>query len=168
MILEYRTIICINGIKMYYKKIFLIFFFISFIMISPKIISQEITPVRTQELILDIIDPKESVSKNIENLEKFQFKCGREQRRKVSCETIDGKITLSRRGRSTTEINISPIFFDIYPEDNMPILLDAVIETIGETDYEMKSISGVVFIFSLSDRSFVLSLAGLIIKNLNN
>ena len=48
------------------------------------------------------------------------------------------------------------------------ILLDAVIETIGETDYEMKSISGVVFIFSLSDRSFVLSLAGLIIKNLNN
>ena len=109
-----------------------------------------------------------SISKNIENLEKIQFKCGREQGRKVSCETIDGKITLSRRGRSTTEINISPIFFDIYPEDNMPILLDAVIETIGETDYEMKSISGVVFIFSLSDRSFVLSLAGLIIKNLNN
>ena len=50
----------------------------------------------------------------------------------------------------------------------MSMLLDAVIETIGETDYEMKSISGYVFIFKLSDRSFVLSLAGLVIKTLDN
>ncbi|MDB4080343.1 hypothetical protein N9532_05510 [Amylibacter sp.] len=48
------------------------------------------------------------------------------------------------------------------------MLLDSVIDTVGETDYEMKSISGVVFIFNLSDRSIVLSLAGLIIKNLEN
>ena len=63
---------------------------------------------------------------------------------------------------------IPPIFFDIYPEDKMPMLLDAVIDTIGETDYEMKSISGYVFIFKLIDRSFVLSLAGLVIKTLDN
>jgi len=63
---------------------------------------------------------------------------------------------------------IPPMFFDIYPEDGMSMLLDAVIEAIGETDYEMKSISGIVFIFSLSDRSFVLSTAGLVIKTLNN
>ena len=54
------------------------------------------------------------------------------------------------------------------PEDKISMLLDAVIDTIGETDYEMKSISGIVFIFSLSDRSFILSLAGLVIKTLNN
>jgi hypothetical protein len=60
------------------------------------------------------------------------------------------------------------LFFDIYPEDRMPILLDAVIEAIGETDYEMKSISGYVFIFKLSDRTFVISLAGLVIKTLAN
>ena len=108
------------------------------------------------------------MSKNIENLEKTQFKCDRERGRKVSCETTVGKIILSRRGRSTTEVVIPPIFFDIYPEDQISMLLDAVIETIGETDYEMKSISGYVFIFKLSDRSFVLSLAGLVIKTLDN
>ncbi|MDB9892112.1 hypothetical protein OAC99_01545 [Amylibacter sp.] len=120
-----------------------------------------------QELFLDIIDPNERMSKNIENLENIQFGCGMEKGRKVFCDAVDGEITLSRRGRSTTEVLIPPILFDIYPEDEMSMLLDAVIEAIGETDYEMKSISGVVFIFNLSDRSFVLSLAGLVIKTLD-
>ena len=146
----------------------LIFFLISFVMISPKVNSQEINPITIEELVLDKLNPNQSVSENIEYLEKTQFKCDKEQGRKVSCANTDGKITLSRRGRSTTEVVIPPIFFDIYPEDKMQILLDAVIETIGETDYEMKSISGYVFIFKLSDRSFVLSLAGLVIKTLNN
>ena len=117
-----------------------------------------------------VIETRESFipdSKNIENLEKTQFKCNKEQGRKVSCATTDGKITLSRRGRSTTEVIIPPIFFDIYPEDKMSMLLDSVIEVIGETDYEMKSISGLVFIFNLTDRSFVLSKAGLVIKTLD-
>ena len=48
------------------------------------------------------------------------------------------------------------------------MLLDSVIDTVGETDYEMESISGVIYIFKLSDRSFILSLAGLIIKTLEN
>ena len=151
---------------MYYKNI-LIFFLISFISISTKAISQEINSVGTQEMILDIIDPNKSISKNIENLKKTQFRCNKEQGRKVSCATTDGKITLSRRGRYTTEVIIPPIFFDIYPEDHMSMLLDSVIDVIGEIDYEMKSISGLVFIFSLSDRSFVLSLAGLVIKTLD-
>ena len=156
-----------NGFKMYIKNA-LIFFFISFIVISPKVNSQNINPLNMQELLLDKLDPNESLSKNIENLEKTQFKCNKEQGRKISCEAINGEITLFRRGRSTSEVVIPPIFFDIYPEDKMPMLLDAVIDTIGETDYEMKSISGIVFIFSLSDRSFILSLAGLVIKTLNN
>ena len=151
---------------MYFKNA-LIFFLISFIMISPKVNSQDINPINVQELLLDILDPNESVSKNIENLKKIKIKCGRENGRKVSCVTTDGKITLSRRGRSTTEVIIPPIFFDIYPEDGMSMLLDAVIEAIGRTDYEMKSISGLVFIFNLTDRSFILSLAGLIIKTLD-
>ena len=151
---------------MYFKNA-IIFFLISFIMISPKVNSQEINLVGTQELILDIIDPNESMSKNIENLKKTQFKCNKEQGRKVSCATTDGKITLSRRGGSTTEVIIPPIFFDTYPEDKMSMLLDSVIDVIGEIDYEMKSISGYVYIFKLSDRSFILSLAGLIIKTLD-
>ena len=117
-----------------------------------------------QELILDIIDPNINISENIENLKTNNIECGKETGRKVFCEITNREITLSRRGKSTTEVFIPPILFDIYPEDTMSILLDAVIETIGETDYEMKSISGVVFIFSLSDRSFVLSLAGLVVK----
>jgi hypothetical protein len=136
-------------------------------MISPKVNSQEINLFFTQELLLDILDPNESVSKNVENLKKIKIKCGRENGRKVSCATTDGKITLSRRGRSTTEVIIPPIFFDIYPEDDMSMLLDSVIDVIGEIDYEMKSISGYVYIFKLSDRSFILSLAGLIIKTLD-
>jgi len=152
---------------MYFKNV-LIFLIISFIMISPKVNSQEIDSVRMQELILDIIDPNESISKNIKNLEKINIKCGRENGRKVACDTVYGEIILSTRGRSTTEVFIPPIFFDIYPEDKMPILLDAIIEAIGEIDYEMKSISGLVFIFNLTDRTFVLSLAGLIIKTLDN
>ena len=91
-----------------------------------------------------------------------------ESGRQVLCDTVNGEITLSRRGGSTSEVMIPPMFFDIYPEDRMSMLLDAVIEAIGETDYEMKSISGIVFIFNLSDRSFLLSMAGLIIKTLNN
>ena len=146
----------------------LIFFLISFVMISPKVNSQEINPITTEELILDKLDPNNSISENIENLEKTQFKCDRELGRKVSCETPGGKITLSRRGRSTTEAVIPSIYFDIYPEDKISMLFDAVIEIIGETDYEMESISGYVFIFKLSDRTFVLSLAGLIIKTLDN
>ena len=145
----------------------LIFFLISFVMISPKVNSQEINPITIEELVLYKLNPNQSVSENIENLEKTQIKCDRERGRKVFCETLGGKITLSRRGRSTTEVVIPPIFFDIYPEDKISMLLDAVIETIGETDYEMKSISGYVFIFKLSDRTFVLSLAGLIIKTLD-
>ena len=137
-------------------------------MISPKVNSQEINPFITQELLLDILDPNESVSVNIENLKKIKIKCGRENGRKVSCATTDGKITLSRRGRSTTEVIIPPILFDIYPEDKMSMLLDIVIDTVGETDYEMESISGIVYIFKLSDRSFILSLAGLVIKTLDN
>jgi hypothetical protein len=152
---------------MYYKNI-LILFLISFVMISPKVNSQEINPITIQELVLDKIDPNQSVLENIKNLEKTQFICDKERERKVSCGTANGKITLSRRGRSTTEVVIPPIFFDIYPEDKISILLDTVIEAIGETDYEMKSISGIVFIFNLSDRSFLLSMAGLIIKTLNN
>ena len=152
---------------MYFKNA-LIFFLISFVMIPPKVNSQEINPIIIEELILDKLDPNKSISQNIENLEKTQFKCDRERGRKVSCASNDGKITLSRRGRSTTEVVIPPIFFDIFPEDKISMLLDAVIDTIGETDYEMKSISGYVFIFKLSDRSFVLSLAGLVIKTLNN
>ncbi|MDA9300048.1 hypothetical protein N9Q00_00315 [Amylibacter sp.] len=100
-------------------------------------------------------------------MEKIQFGCDGQKGRKVFCETIDGEIILSRRGRSTNEIVIPPILFDIYPEDKMPMLLDSVIDTVGETDYEMKSISGYVYIFKLSDRSFILSLAGLIIKTLD-
>ena len=100
-------------------------------------------------------------------MEKTQFKCNKEQGRKVSCATTDGKITLSRKGRSTTEVIIPPIFFDIYPEDNMSMLLDSVIDVIGEIDYEMKSISGIVFIFNLTDRSFLLSKAGLVIETLD-
>ena len=152
---------------MYFKNA-LIFFLISFIMISPKVNSQEMNPITIQELVLDKLDPNLSISKNIENLEKTQFKCNKEQGRKVSCATNDEKITLSRRGRSTTEVIIPPIFFDTYPEDKMSMLLDSVIDTVGETDYEMESISGIIYIFKLSDRSFILSLAGLVIKTLNN
>jgi len=137
-------------------------------MISPKVNSQEMNPITIQELVLDKLDPNLSISKNIENLEKTQFKCNKVQGRKVSCATTDGKITLSRRGRSTTEVIIPPIFFDTYPEDKMSMLLDSVIDTVGETDYEMESISGIIYIFKLSDRSFILSLAGLIIKTLDN
>ena len=50
----------------------------------------------------------------------------------------------------------------------MSMLLDSVIDVVGEIDYEMKSISGLVFIFNLTDRSFLLSMAGLVIKTLNN
>ena len=152
---------------MCYKNV-LIFFLFSLIMISGKVNSQEANVNIMQELILDKLDPNKTISKNIENLEKIQFKCGRESGRKVSCNNINGEITLSRRGRSTTEVFIPPILFDIYPEDRMSILLDAVIEAIGGTDYEMKSISGYVFIFKLSDRTFILSLAGLLIKILDN
>ena len=151
-----------------YLKNALIFFLISFVMISPKVNSQEINPITMEELVLDKLNPNQSVSKNIEHLEKTQFICDSELGRKASCATTNGKITLSRRGRSTTEVVIPPIFFDIYPEDKISMLLDAVIDTIGETDYEMKSISGYVFIFKLIDRSFVLSLAGLVIKTLDN
>ena len=97
---------------MYFKNV-LIFLLISFIMISPKVNSQEINPITIEELILDKLDPNNSISENIENLEKTQFKCDRERGRKVSCETTVGKIILSRRGRSTTEVVIPPIFFDI-------------------------------------------------------
>ena len=152
---------------MYFKNV-LIFFLISFVMISPKVNSQEVNSITIQELVLDKLDPNLSISKNIENLEKTQFKCNKVQGRKVSCATTDGKITLSRRGRSTTEVIIPPIFFDTYPEDKMSMLLDSVIDTVGETDYEMESISGIIYIFKLSDRSFILSLAGLIIKTLDN
>ena len=151
---------------MYFKNV-LIFLLISFIMISPKVNSQEINPFITQELLLDILDPNESVSENIENLEKIKIKCGRENGRKVFCNTVNGEITLSRRGGSTSEVMIPPMFLDIYPEDGMSKLLDAVIEAIGETDYEMKSISGLVFIFNLTDRSFLLSAAGLVIRTLD-
>ena len=151
-----------------FKFNFVILVIISFITISTKVISQEINSVNIQELILHIIDPNESMSKNIENLEKINIKCGRENARKVFCDTINGEIILSRRGRSTTEIVIPPNLFDIYLEDKMSMLLDSVIDTVGETDYEMKSISGYVYIFKLSDRSFVLSLAGLVIKTLDN
>ena len=147
---------------------FVILLIISFITISTKVISQEKNSVNIQELLLDIIDPNESMSMNIENLEKINIKCGREKGRKVFCDTINGEIILSRRGRSTTEIVIPPILFDIYFEDKMSMFLDSVIDTVGETDYEMKSISGYVYIFKLSDRSFVLSLAGLVIKTLDN
>jgi hypothetical protein len=47
-------------------------------MISPKVNSQDINPINVQELLLDILDPNESVSKNIENLKKIKIKCGRE------------------------------------------------------------------------------------------
>ena len=146
---------------------FVVLLIISFIPISTKVISQEINSVNIQELLLDIIDPNESISKTIENLEKINIKCGREHGRKVFCDTINGEIILSRRGRSTTQIVVSPILFDIYPEDEMSMLLDSVIDTVGEIDYEMKSISGYVYIFKLSDRSFVLSMGGLIIKTLD-
>lgn len=152
---------------MYFKNA-LIFFLISFIMISPKVNSQEINPITIEELVLDKLNPNQSVSKNIKYLEKTQFICDSELGRKALCATTIGKITLSRRGRSTTEVVIPPIFFDIYPEDKISMLLDAVIDTIGETDYEMKSISGLVFIFNLTDRSFVLSLGGLGISTLKN
>ena len=151
---------------MYFKNA-LIFFLISFIMISPKVNSQEINLFITQELILDILDPNESISKNIKNLEENNIKCGRENGRKVACGTVNGEITLTRRGRSTTEVKIPDVFFDIYDGDEMSMLLDAVLEAIGETDYEMKSISGLVFIFNLTDRSFLLSKAGLVIKTLD-
>ena len=136
-------------------------------MISPKVNSQEIDSVRMQELILDITDPNESISKNIKNLEKINIKCGGENGRKVACDTVNGAITLTRRGRSTTEVKIPPMFFDIYPDDRISMLLDAVIEAIGETDYEMKSISSLVYIFNLTNRSFLLSKAGLVIRTLD-
>ena len=151
---------------MYYKNI-LIFFLISFISISTKAISQEINSENQKELILNIIDPNKSISTNVEKLEKINIKCGRENGRQVACDTVNGEITLSRRGGSTSEVMIPPMFLDIYPEDGMSMLLDAVIEAIGETDYEMKSISGLVFIFNLTDRSFLLSKAGLVIKTLD-
>ena len=151
---------------MYFKNV-LILLLISFIMISPKVNSQEINPFIIQELLLDILDPNKSISTNVEKLEKINIKCGREISRKVFCDTVNGEITLSRRGGSTSEVMIPPMFLDIYPEDGMSMLLDAVIEAIGETDYEMKSISGLVFIFNLTDRSFLLSKAGLVIKTLD-
>ena len=40
-------------------------------MISPKVNSQEINLFVTQGLLLDILDPNESISKNIKNLEKI-------------------------------------------------------------------------------------------------
>ena len=73
---------------MYFKNA-LIFFLISFIMISPKVNSQEMNPITIQELVLDKLDPNISISKNIENLEKTQFKCNKEQGRKVFCATTD-------------------------------------------------------------------------------
>ena len=151
---------------MYYKNI-LIFFLISFISISTKAISQEINSENQKELILNIIDPNKSISTNVEKLEKINIKCGREISRKVFCDTVNGEITLSRRGGATSEVMIPPRIFNIFPEDGMSMLLDAVIEAIGETDYEMKSISGLVFIFNLTDRSFLLSKAGLVIKTLD-
>ena len=151
-----------------YIKNALIFSLISFIIISPKVNSQEINPLITQELLLDILDPNESVFKNIENFKKIKIKCGKESGRKVFCDTVNGEITLSRRGGATSEVMIPPRIFNIFPEDGMSMLLDAVIEAIGETDYEMKSISGLVFIFNLTDRSFVLSLGGLGISTLKN
>jgi hypothetical protein len=151
---------------MYFKNA-LIFFLISSVMISPKVNSQEMNHITIQELVLDKLDPNQSVSKNIENLKKTQFICDRVIGRKVTCASVNGEISLSKRGRSTSEVVIPPIFFDIYPEDRMPMLLDAVIDTIGDSDYEMRSIGGLVFIFTLSDRSFILSIAGLIIKTLN-
>ena len=150
-----------------FKFNFVILLIISFMTTSTKVISQETNSLNIQELFFDIIDPNESISKNIENLEKINIKCGEENGRKVYCNTINGKITFSRRGRSTTKIFIPAIFFDIYPEDEMPMLLDSVIDIVGETDYEMKSIIGYVYIFKFSDRSFVLSLAGLVIKALD-
>ena len=60
---------------MYYKNI-LIFFLISFLMIFSKVNSQEISEHSMQELLLEIIDPNENISKNIKNLEKIQFGCG--------------------------------------------------------------------------------------------
>ena len=107
---------------------------------------QEVNYSDIQELILEIIDPNSSISTNIENLEKLNITCEQETNRKVECDYIDGIIKLSRRGRSTTEVKIPPVLFDIYSEDGISMLLDAVIEAIGETDYEMKSISGLVFI----------------------
>ena len=150
-----------------FKINFVILLIISFITISTKEISQEINSVNMQELLLDIIDPNESMSKNIESLEKINIKCGRESGRKVYCDTINGKITFSRRGKSTTKVLIPPIFFDIYPEDQLSMLFDSVIDIVGEIDYEMKSISGLVFIFNLTDRSFLLSKAGLMVKTLD-
>ena len=55
---------------MYFKNV-LILLLISFIMISPKVNSQEINLFVTQGLLLDILDPNESISKNIKNLEKI-------------------------------------------------------------------------------------------------
>ena len=46
------------------------------------------------------------------------------------------------------------------------MLLNSVMNTFGDIDYGMKSISGLVFIFNLTDRSFLLSKAGLVIKTL--
>ena len=121
-----------------------------------------------QELLLDIIEPNKNISKNIESLEKINIKCGRELGRNVSCDFFNEQIILSKRGRSTTEVKIPRILFDIYPEDKMSMFLDAVINSIGESDYEMKSISGLVFILNFLDRSFVLSSEGLVIKSLDN
>ena len=62
---------------MYFKNA-LIFFLITFVMISPKVNSQEINPFTMQELLLDKLNPNVRISKNIENLEKAQFKCNKE------------------------------------------------------------------------------------------
>ena len=160
-------LICINGFKMYYKNI-LIFFLISFISISTKAISQEINSVYQKELVLNIVDPNKSISTNVKNVEKININCDRENGLRVYCNTINGKISFSKRGRSTTKIFIPTTFFDSYPGDDISMLLDSVVELIGDTDYEMKSISGIVFIFRLTDRSFILSLGGLEINTLNN
>ena len=70
-----------------YLKNALIFFLISFIMISPKVNSQEINLYVCKSYFWILLDPNESISKNIENLEKINIKCGRENGRKVSCDT---------------------------------------------------------------------------------
>ena len=120
------------------------------------------------ELIIDIIDPNESMFWNVESLEKFNIKCGSRNGQKAFCDTINGTIIISRRGKSTSSILIPIIFFNIYYEDSILMLLDSVIDTIGETYYEMKSIGGYVYLFKLFDRSLLLSRGGLLIESLNN
>ena len=81
-----------------FKFNFVTLLIISFITISTKVISQEINSVNIQELLLDIIDPNESMSKNIENLEKLNLNAKRSKVERFSVKLLMVKLPFLEEG----------------------------------------------------------------------